>query len=88
MYVYPAVFMPCEEGGYAVYFPDLPGTNSQGDDMAEAIRMARDALAMWLDVLKDGGKPFPAHQAGRRWFCHDDRRRPGRLSAPEGFPRR
>ena len=60
MYVYPAIFTPCNEGGYAIHFPDLPGTNSQGDDMAEAIRMARDALAMWLDALLDDGKSLPA----------------------------
>ena len=60
MYVYPAIFTPCKEGGYAIHFPDLPGTNSQGDDMAEAIRMARDALAMWLDALIDDGKTLPA----------------------------
>ena len=28
--------------------------------MEESIRMARDALAMWLDVLADDGKAMPA----------------------------
>ena len=60
MYVYPAIFKPCTEGGYAVRFPDLPGTNSQGADLSEAINMARDALAIMLDCLDEDGSPFPA----------------------------
>lgn len=58
VYVYPAIFTP-EEKGYSIYFPDLPSTNSQGDDMASAIYMARDALAMWLDYLLDEGETLP-----------------------------
>ncbi|HHW06173.1 MAG TPA: HicB family protein [Clostridia bacterium] len=58
VYVFPAVFTPCDYG-YAIRFPDLPGTNSQGRDMAEAIYMARDALATWLDYLLDEKQPIP-----------------------------
>jgi predicted RNase H-like HicB family nuclease len=43
-YVYAALFTSCEEGGYAVNFPDLPGTNTQGDDLYEALYMAGVAL--------------------------------------------
>lgn len=59
LYVYPAVFTACDEGGYAIQFPDLPGTNSQGADMSEGMSMARDALIMWLDMLVDDGRPIP-----------------------------
>jgi predicted RNase H-like HicB family nuclease len=55
VYVFPAIFTP-SKSGYAIHFPDLPGTNSQGKDMADAIYMARDALAMWLDCLMDEGE--------------------------------
>lgn len=58
VYVFPAIFTPCETG-YAIRFPDLPGTNSQGKDIADAIYMARDALASWLDYLMDEGKMIP-----------------------------
>lgn len=58
VYVFPAIFTP-SKGGYAIRFPDLPGTNSQGKDMADAIYMARDALAMWLDCLMDEGEDIP-----------------------------
>lgn len=62
VYVFPAIFTP-SEGGYAIRFPDLPGTNSQGKDMADAIYMARDALAMWIDFLMDEGEEIPQASA-------------------------
>ena len=45
--VYPAVFHP-EEDGYSVSFPDLPGCFTEGDDLAEAIDMATEALGAYL----------------------------------------
>jgi predicted RNase H-like HicB family nuclease len=63
VYVFPAIFTPCEEGGFSIHFPDLPGTNSEGDDMADAIYMARDALAMWLDNLMDDNEDIPVPSA-------------------------
>ena len=72
MYVYPAIFSNCAEGGYAIRFPDLPGTNTQGDSMADAIAMARDALAMWLDYMKDDGKAFPPASAPEKLTLEAD----------------
>jgi predicted RNase H-like HicB family nuclease len=62
VYVYPAIFTKSKDG-YAIRFPDLPGTNSQGKDMADAIYMARDALALWLDVMMDEGDEIPQASA-------------------------
>ena len=57
--VYPAVFSPEEEGnGYCVYFPDLPGCVTEGDNLADAIMMATDAASGWvLDELEEGNPP-------------------------------
>jgi predicted RNase H-like HicB family nuclease len=52
--VYPAVFYP-EEEGYSVDFPDLPGCFTQGDDLADAISMAEEALGLYLAVRYDEG---------------------------------
>lgn len=55
--VYPAIFSPYEDGtgGYVVEFPDLPGCVSGGDDLAEALFMAKDAASGWvLTELEDG----------------------------------
>lgn len=44
-YVYPCVLTPEEDGGFFVSFPDVPGANTCGDDRAEALEMAEDALS-------------------------------------------
>ena len=47
-YVYPCVLGPEEGGGFFVTFPDVPGANTCGDDRADALEMAEDALAVAL----------------------------------------
>ena len=47
-YVYPAVFKPEENGLYSIYFPDLEGCYTTGDDLADGIAMAEDVLAITL----------------------------------------
>ena len=47
-YVYPAVFTPEEDGKYSVFFPDLDGCYTCGDDLQDAIIMAEDVLAFYL----------------------------------------
>ena len=49
--IYPAVFHreEREEDGYRVDFPDLPGCLTCGKTLEEAFRMAKEALALWLD---------------------------------------
>lgn len=55
--VYPAIFIPSEEGGYTIEFPDLPGCVTGGDDIVEAIFMAVDAASGWvLTEIEDGNK--------------------------------
>ena len=58
-YVYPAIFTPEEEGGYSVLFPDVPSCYTQGKDLADAMFMAEDVLALMLYGLEDEGKPIP-----------------------------
>lgn len=59
-YVYPVIFEEAEEGGYNVSVPDIPGVFTCGDDMAESIEMAEDAIEMMLADYEDEGKPIPA----------------------------
>ena len=47
-YVYPCVLAPEEGGGFFATFPDVPGANTCGDDQADALEMAEDALAVAL----------------------------------------
>lgn len=58
-YVYPVIFEEAEEGGYNVTVPDIPGTFTCGDDMADAIYMAEDVIAMMLVDYEDEKKTIP-----------------------------
>ena len=57
--IYPVIFYPWNDGiGYTVEVPDLPGCVSEGDDLAEAILMIKDAATGWfLDELESGKEP-------------------------------
>lgn len=57
--IYAAVFEECEEGGYTVSFPDLPGCFTEGDDLREALEMAEEAACGWLASEVDSGKEIP-----------------------------
>lgn len=57
--VYPVVFTELSEGGYMAYVPDLE-INTQGENLAEAIAMARDAIGVVGIDFEDDGKEFPA----------------------------
>lgn len=59
-YVYPAVFTPEEEGGYSVFFPDLEGCYTCGDDLQDALFMANDVLAFVLYDYESEGREIPA----------------------------
>lgn len=55
---YPVIFTPAVEGGYVSYMPDFD-INSQGEDLAEAIEMARDAMGIMGIDMEDEGKALP-----------------------------
>lgn len=52
-YVYPAIFEKEPEGGYSVYFPDIEGCYTQGENLAEAVENAEDALCLALYDLEE-----------------------------------
>lgn len=47
-YSYPCILYPEEGGGFWVSFPDVPGALTGGEDRAEALEMAQDALGVAL----------------------------------------
>lgn len=42
-----------------VWFPDLPGCTSGGDDVDEALRNAPEALELYAESFEEDGKPLP-----------------------------
>ncbi len=55
--VYPVVLSPAETG-YVVYVPDLK-INTEGEDIANAMEMARDAIGLWAICEEDMGRSIP-----------------------------
>ena len=52
------VFEPQDEGGYHVYAPDLPGLHTQGETLEEATENAREALELYVEGLRQAGRPI------------------------------
>ncbi len=48
-----------EEGGYTVIVPALPGCITYGEDVDEAISMAKEAIELYVSELKDRNEPIP-----------------------------
>jgi predicted RNase H-like HicB family nuclease len=42
-----------------VWFPDLPGCTSGGDDIDQAMQKAPEALELYAEAFADDGKPLP-----------------------------
>jgi antitoxin HicB len=49
-----------------VTFPDIPGANSQGDSVADALAMAKDALESAIDWYIEQGRPVPLPSKAKR----------------------
>ncbi|WP_025678625.1 type II toxin-antitoxin system HicB family antitoxin [Paenibacillus massiliensis] len=58
-FIYPAIFEKGENKGYTVTFPDLPGAITEGDDMEEALRMARECLELHLFGMEEDQDKIP-----------------------------
>jgi len=46
-----SVIIERDAAGYYAYCPDLPGCQSQGDDLEEAVANIREAISLYLETL-------------------------------------
>ncbi len=53
------VFEPQAEGGFTVYSPDLPGMVTQGRTLEEATANAQEAIALYVESMRERGKEVP-----------------------------
>jgi len=60
---YPASFTRTENDKFVVTFRDIPEAITQGDDEAEALAMAADALLTAMDFYFEDRRPVPAPSA-------------------------
>lgn len=59
-YVYPAIFTKEDNGMYSVQFPDIAGCYTDGENLADALEMAQDALCLMMYSMEEGEKSIPA----------------------------
>lgn len=57
---YTVILEPEGEGGFHIWCPALKGCHSQGDTKEEALDNIQEAIAAYLESLRDEGSPFPA----------------------------
>jgi predicted RNase H-like HicB family nuclease len=57
---YVAIIETDEDGGFSVFFPDLPGCVSAGESIEEAFAAAEEALNGHLAVMAEHGEQIPA----------------------------
>ncbi|MDQ2909136.1 MAG: type II toxin-antitoxin system HicB family antitoxin [Candidatus Eremiobacteraeota bacterium] len=60
---YAVILEPEAEGGFSVSVPSFPEIHTQGEDIEDALAMARDAIQLSLAVRKDEGAEIPASDA-------------------------
>ncbi|MEO8147154.1 MAG: type II toxin-antitoxin system HicB family antitoxin [Bacteroidia bacterium] len=59
MYTYKIHLHKEPEGGYTVIVPALPGCITFGENTDEAILMAKEAITLYIEELRDRGEAIP-----------------------------
>ena len=67
-HAYTVVIHPGErdEGGYWAEVPALQGCNTQGETYEETIENAKDAIRVYLEMLRKLNEPIPTEKQPRR----------------------
>jgi antitoxin HicB len=50
------------EGGYTVLVPALPGCITYGESIEEAIKMAKEAIELYLESMIENGEDIPTEE--------------------------
>ena len=56
---YTVILEPGEDGYIVVNAPALPGCITQGKTREEALKNAREAIELYIEVLKEDNEPIP-----------------------------
>ena len=59
MYTYKIHLQKESEGGFTVTVPVLPGCITYGENVDEALTMAKEAIELYIEELKERGEPIP-----------------------------
>lgn len=58
-YTYKIMLHKAPEGGYTVSVPALPGCITEGDNVDQAIAMAKEAIELYVEELQSRGMEIP-----------------------------
>ncbi|RMF77388.1 MAG: type II toxin-antitoxin system HicB family antitoxin [Nitrospirae bacterium] len=61
-YVFTIVLEREEGGGYHAFCPALKGCHSQGETLDEAVANIREAIALYVESLREEGKEVPQEE--------------------------
>lgn len=50
------------EGGYTVIVPSLPGCVTYGNTIDEAVKMAKEAIKLYIESLKKANEDIPSDE--------------------------
>jgi len=50
------------EGGYTVIVPSLPGCVTYGETIEQAIEMAKEAIELYIESLKEHNEEIPTEE--------------------------
>ena len=56
---YPYVVQPDPDGGYVIFYPDLPGCLSEAETLDEIPAMAEDARTGWIETEYEHSRNIP-----------------------------
>lgn len=62
---YAVIIEQAEDGGFGAWSPELPGCVALGDTIAEAVAEMREAIGLYIDVLRERGDEVPVPRAVR-----------------------
>ncbi|MDX1920386.1 MAG: type II toxin-antitoxin system HicB family antitoxin [Candidatus Caenarcaniphilales bacterium] len=62
-FTYKILLRPEPEGGFTVLVPSLSGCITYGETVEESIKMAKEAISLYLEELQDRGEEIPEEQS-------------------------
>jgi predicted RNase H-like HicB family nuclease len=60
---YAVMVEQADDGGYGAWSPDLPGCVALGDTIEKCLAEMRDAIGLYVDVLRERGDEVPQPRA-------------------------
>ena len=67
---YKILLHKAEEGGYTVTVPALPGCITEGDNIDQALAMAKEAIELYVEEFQSRGEAVPNDSETLEYSMH------------------